>query len=50
MVVRGLGRDTAYYAMLREDWPDRRAALAAWLAPANFDGAGRALSSLRRAS
>lgn len=49
MIVRGLGRDTAYYAMLREEWPDRRAALAAWLAPANFDAAGRAISSLRRA-
>lgn len=50
MIVRGLGRDTAYYAMVRREWPERRAALAAWLAPANFDGAGRARSSLRRAS
>jgi RimJ/RimL family protein N-acetyltransferase len=49
MIVGGRRRDTAYHAMLWDQWPDRRAALAAWLAPANFDAAGRARASLRRA-
>lgn len=49
MIVRGRRRDTAYYAMLWDDWTDRRAALAAWLAPSNFDAEGRARASLRRA-
>lgn len=50
IVVKGLRRDTAYYAMLRDEWPDRRAALADWLRPSNFDAEGHALSRLRCAS
>jgi RimJ/RimL family protein N-acetyltransferase len=49
MIVRGRRRDTAYYAMLWDEWSDRRAALAAWLAPSNFDAEGCARASLRRA-
>jgi RimJ/RimL family protein N-acetyltransferase len=48
MIARGRRRDTAWFGLLAEDWPDRRAALLDWLDPANFDAAGRALSRLRR--
>jgi RimJ/RimL family protein N-acetyltransferase len=41
MIVKGRNRDTAWYALLAEEWPERRAALADWLAPDNFDEAGR---------
>jgi RimJ/RimL family protein N-acetyltransferase len=40
-VVKGLNRDTAWYSILDGEWPDRRARFARWLAPENFDAAGR---------
>jgi RimJ/RimL family protein N-acetyltransferase len=46
MVVKGRNRDTAWYAMLDHEWPALRTAYAAWLAPGNFDGAGRQLRRL----
>jgi RimJ/RimL family protein N-acetyltransferase len=46
MVVKGRNRDTAWYAMLDHEWPALRTAYAAWLDPANFDGAGRQLRRL----
>jgi RimJ/RimL family protein N-acetyltransferase len=49
MIVRGQRRDSAYYSLLAEEWPERRAALLAWLHPSNFDADGRARASLRRA-
>ena len=37
-MVTALGnRDTAWYSMLDNEWPTRKAALEAWLDPANFD-------------
>ena len=48
MIVRGRRRDTAYYSLLDEEWPDRREALSDWLDPRNFDPAGRARAPLRR--
>lgn len=50
MIARGRRRDTAYYGLLAEEWPARGAALAAWLAPVNFDAEGRALQPLSRAA
>ncbi len=41
MVVKERNRDTAWFAIIGEDWPGVRAAFEAWLAPANFDGVGR---------
>jgi len=41
MIVKGLNRDTAWYAMIDKDWPARRAAFEAWLDPANFDAQGQ---------
>jgi len=46
MIVKGRNRDTAWYAMLDEEWPERRAAFERWLAPENFDADGRQLHRL----
>src|SRR3954465_6666852 len=46
MVIKGRNRDTAWYAITREDWPAIRAAFEAWLAPANHDEHGRQRQSL----
>ena len=40
MVIKGMNRDTAWFAMLDGDWPARKAAFEAWLLPGNFDGKG----------
>jgi RimJ/RimL family protein N-acetyltransferase/ribosomal protein S18 acetylase RimI-like enzyme len=39
-VVKGRNRDTAWYAILSEDWPAIREGYDAWLAPGNFDPDG----------
>jgi RimJ/RimL family protein N-acetyltransferase len=46
MVVKGRNRDTTWFAILDGDWPRLGAAFATWLAPENFDGAGRQYLSL----
>jgi RimJ/RimL family protein N-acetyltransferase len=37
MIVKGANRDTAWFAMLDSEWPDRKANFERWLDPANFD-------------
>ncbi len=46
MVLRGKNRDTAWYAMTDDDWPEVKQAFQAWLDPANFDAAGQQKKSL----
>jgi RimJ/RimL family protein N-acetyltransferase len=46
MIVKGRNRDTAWFAMLDHEWPERKAAFERWLAPENFDEAGRQRLSL----
>lgn len=46
MVVKGANRDTAWFAMLDHEWPDRKRAFEAWLDPVNFDAAGRQRQTL----
>jgi RimJ/RimL family protein N-acetyltransferase len=46
MIVKGRNRDTAWYSILAEEWPERRAAFGRWLARENFDGEGRQRLSL----
>ena len=46
MVIKDRNRDTAWYSMTDAEWPSRRAAFEAWLAPANFDSSGRQHRSL----
>jgi RimJ/RimL family protein N-acetyltransferase len=47
MVIKGRNRDTAWFSIIDADWPRLRAGFEVWLAPDNFDGAGRQLSKLR---
>ncbi len=46
LVVKGCNRDTAWFAMTREDWTTLRRGWLTWLAPENFDAAGRQRRSL----
>jgi len=46
MIIKGRNRDTAWFAMLDSEWPARRANFERWLAPSNFDAAGRQKVSL----
>ena len=41
MVVKGRSRDTAWYAITDGEWPAIRRGFDDWLAPENFDSAGR---------
>jgi RimJ/RimL family protein N-acetyltransferase len=41
MVIKGRSRDTAWYAITDDEWPAVRDGFEAWLAPDNFDEAGR---------
>jgi RimJ/RimL family protein N-acetyltransferase len=50
MVVKGHSRDTAWFSMLDHEWPARKAAFEAWLAPSNFDAEGRQVTSLAAGS
>ena len=46
-IVKGRNRDTAWYAMLDEDWPRVRSAFETWLKPENFDADGRQKAKLQ---
>lgn len=46
MIVKGRNRDTAWFSMTDGEWPSRKAAFEAWLAPENFDETGRQRQSL----
>ncbi|MBA2667405.1 MAG: GNAT family N-acetyltransferase [Trueperaceae bacterium] len=46
MVAKGTNRDTAWFSLLDHEWPEIRERLDAWLAPTNFDEAGRQRASL----
>jgi RimJ/RimL family protein N-acetyltransferase len=47
VVYKGRNRDTAWYAIVDQEWPRLRSAFEAWLDPANFDAQGRQKRSLR---
>ena len=49
MVVKGENRDTAWYAIVDDDWPLIRAGMERWLAPENFDAGGTQRTSLAEA-
>jgi RimJ/RimL family protein N-acetyltransferase len=46
LIVKGHNRDTAWYSILDDEWPEVRARLTAWLADDNFAADGRARTSL----
>jgi RimJ/RimL family protein N-acetyltransferase len=39
-IIKGRNRDTAWFAMLDNEWPKARAGFEAWLSEANFDANG----------
>ena len=41
VVYKGRNRDTAWFAITDDEWPDIQAAYQRWLDPANFDERGR---------
>jgi hypothetical protein len=45
-VVKGRRRDSATYSMTEDEWPSRRDAIRAWLAPDNISPEGKAVRSL----
>ncbi len=47
LVYKGRNRDTEWYSITDDEWPRIRAAMEAWLDPANFDDAGAQRSPLR---
>ena len=46
LIYKGLNRDTAWYSILDDEWPDVKERLEAWLSPDNFDSTGQTNSSL----
>jgi RimJ/RimL family protein N-acetyltransferase len=46
MVIKGRSRDSAWFSMLDSEWPARKHAFEAWLAPANFDESGKQRKAL----
>jgi RimJ/RimL family protein N-acetyltransferase len=46
MIAKGRNRDDSWFSMLDSEWPARKANFERWLAPENFDGAGRQKLSL----
>jgi RimJ/RimL family protein N-acetyltransferase len=41
VVIKGRNRDTSWLSIIDSEWPAVRRALEGWLAPANFDAAGK---------
>ena len=41
VIIRNRSRDTAWFAMIDEEWPMLKVAYERWLAPENFDARGR---------
>ncbi len=48
VVYKGRNRDTAWFSIIDSEWPALEAAFMHWLAPVNFDGAGKQQSSLSK--
>ncbi len=46
MIAKGRNRDTAWYSILDDEWPEVREVIQTWLADSNFDAAGNARHSL----
>jgi len=46
MIAKGRNRDNAWFSMLDGEWPARKLNFERWLAPENFDSAGRQKLSL----
>jgi RimJ/RimL family protein N-acetyltransferase len=52
LIAKGRNRDNAWFSMLEDEWPARKAAFERWLDPENFDASGNqriSLAELNRA-
>jgi RimJ/RimL family protein N-acetyltransferase len=49
LIFKGMNRDTAWYSILDDEWPEVRQKIADWLDPSNFDAEGQAKNSLSNA-
>ena len=49
LIFKGKNRDTAWYSILDDEWPEVRAIISAWLNSDNFSDDGRSKSSLTEA-
>jgi len=47
MISKGKNRDTSWYSILDDEWPEVRGILEAWLDESNFDEEGKAQTSLK---
>lgn len=48
-VVKGRSRDTAWFAIIDDEWPQRKQALSSWLSEENFDQEGKQKMGLKEA-
>ena len=46
LIFKGKNRDTTWYSILDDEWPEVRGKIEQWLAPANFDDDGAPKTSL----
>jgi RimJ/RimL family protein N-acetyltransferase len=46
LITKGRNRETAWFALTDDDWPDVKAAFETWFDPANFDASGKQRKSL----
>jgi RimJ/RimL family protein N-acetyltransferase len=46
MIAKGQNRDTAWFSIIDQEWPELKAGYLSWLDPGNFDEAGRQRRSL----
>ena len=47
LVYKGRNRDTAWFSILDNDWPEVRATFEDWLQPTNFDADGQQITPLK---
>jgi len=48
MISKGKNRDTAWYSILDDEWPEVKSIIESWLSESNFDETGNAKTSLRQ--
>ena len=46
LIFKGMNRDTAWYSILDDEWPEVREKISGWLEPSNFDADGKPRTSL----
>lgn len=46
MIVKGYARDTMWFAIVQDDWPEVKKEFEKWLNEGNFDGKGQQKTKL----